>query len=242
MPNAQFSKFNNLGLLRATRQIERGEEITFSYLHHDIHLDHPTKKCETLAGYGVTCSCLICRAEERDGAQVLARRVEYANKVERLRKTLAGRKVFREEYITVLAMEERALRATYQPAIYDRGALVPKHQLAPTEGYMLTAYMQKGNIVEGKRYAFRFLYHLGLVLDIEKQQDGWYQLIVDRSHVMLPDNMAHNIVSSLDWLAAAYTANPDYLYVSLALSDLSLEIYTLYHGATQGWLNFLALQ
>lgn len=71
MPNAEKEYIGDLMVLRATRPISIGEEITHSY---DASSDYDARTAALMNTWGFTCSCMLCEAEREDGTESRKRR------------------------------------------------------------------------------------------------------------------------------------------------------------------------
>ncbi|KHN95822.1 TPR domain-containing protein [Metarhizium album ARSEF 1941] len=73
VPNAKKDFVGDLVLLRATRRIAAGEEITHSY---DESSDYDARTAAIQKTWGFKCHCELCGAEEADGPDLRRRRLE----------------------------------------------------------------------------------------------------------------------------------------------------------------------
>ncbi|EOO01123.1 putative tpr domain-containing protein [Phaeoacremonium minimum UCRPA7] len=73
VPNAKKDHVGDLLIIRATRKIAAGEEITHSY---DESSDYEARTASLQRTWGFKCRCALCAAEEADGADVRAKRME----------------------------------------------------------------------------------------------------------------------------------------------------------------------
>lgn len=69
--NATKEHAGDLMILRAVRDIKKGEEIFHAY---DVHPDHDTRQENLMTTWGFHCACALCKAEESDGAAVRKKR------------------------------------------------------------------------------------------------------------------------------------------------------------------------
>ena len=73
IPNAKKESVGDLMVLRATRPIGIGEEITHSY---DESSDYDARTAALMNTWGFTCTCALCIAEKADSPAVRKRRQE----------------------------------------------------------------------------------------------------------------------------------------------------------------------
>jgi tetratricopeptide (TPR) repeat protein len=77
--NAKKDYFGDMMLLRATRAIRKGEEITHSY---DESSDFDARAAALQRTWGFKCRCALCAAEQADALEVRKRRADIAAKVD----------------------------------------------------------------------------------------------------------------------------------------------------------------
>jgi tetratricopeptide (TPR) repeat protein len=76
VPNAKKDYVGDLMLLRATRRINAGEEITHGY---DESSDYDARTAALDRTWGFKCKCALCAAEEADGSALRKQRLELQN-------------------------------------------------------------------------------------------------------------------------------------------------------------------
>lgn len=76
VPNTKVDYVGDLMLLRATRRISAGEEITHSY---DQSSDYDARTAALDRTWGFKCHCVLCAAEEADGPALRTTRRELEN-------------------------------------------------------------------------------------------------------------------------------------------------------------------
>ncbi|KUJ15993.1 SET domain-containing protein, partial [Mollisia scopiformis] len=74
--NAKKESMGDFMVLRATRAIAAGEEITHSY---DSSSDYDARSAELMKTWGFTCDCALCTAEKNDSPAVRKKRRELEN-------------------------------------------------------------------------------------------------------------------------------------------------------------------
>ncbi|KID84328.1 TPR domain-containing protein [Metarhizium guizhouense ARSEF 977] len=79
--NAKKDYVGDLMLLRATRRIATGEEITHSY---DESSDYDSRTAAIQRTWGFKCHCALCAAEEADGPALRKQRLELENEANAL--------------------------------------------------------------------------------------------------------------------------------------------------------------
>jgi len=81
LPNSEKEYTGDLMLLRATRPIACGEEITHAY---DLSSDYDARMDALMRTWGFKCDCKLCVAEEGDSAAVRKRRTELESEANAL--------------------------------------------------------------------------------------------------------------------------------------------------------------
>ncbi|KAK5124777.1 hypothetical protein LTR85_001490 [Meristemomyces frigidus] len=81
LSNASKDHVGDLMILRATRPISAGEEITHSY---DESIDYDARSAALMNTWGFTCTCVLCVAEEADEPALRKKRRELANEADAL--------------------------------------------------------------------------------------------------------------------------------------------------------------
>ncbi|KAK4539612.1 hypothetical protein LTR36_010495 [Oleoguttula mirabilis] len=79
LSNTNKDHVGDLMILRASRPIAAGEEITHSY---DESADYDARVAALENTWGFTCTCALCGAERADGAEVRKKRRELADEAE----------------------------------------------------------------------------------------------------------------------------------------------------------------
>jgi hypothetical protein len=150
--------------LRATRDIEPGEELTHQYIAPEIDIDDRQKKYE--GTWGFKCDCQLC---EVDGAVPAEKRRQRLQKFEEL-KSLVMKLGERGTTITSLKKIGRGLReleATYSPPEgADLYARLPRLALIHPTLFLTEAWRGIGNLDKTIEYSKRLLRNFGLITDI----------------------------------------------------------------------------
>jgi tetratricopeptide (TPR) repeat protein len=81
IPNAEKESIGDLMVLRATRPIGAGEEITHSY---DESSDYDARATALMNTWGFTCNCALCIAEKADSPTLRKKRRELESEVNAL--------------------------------------------------------------------------------------------------------------------------------------------------------------
>lgn len=84
IPNADRSFIGDMMIIRATRGIKAGEEISLSYLVPEHSYQERRKR---LSHYGFECDCPLCEVEKSVPAQVLSKRATLVDEINQLLST-----------------------------------------------------------------------------------------------------------------------------------------------------------
>ena len=72
IPNAEPSVIGDLMVIKATRDIKKGEEITISYFND---IDHKTRTRKIKSSWGFDCTCELCTAEAATSPEDMEERI-----------------------------------------------------------------------------------------------------------------------------------------------------------------------
>ena len=153
LPNASRAFLGDLLILRACRDIKKGEHVSVSHVNSSIPL--PERKAELTQPPGTPCDCAFCVIEEKEGQRMRQRRVDLVQKVKALSerappqslRTDAGRDeknspsndVVRE-VVTEVSKICDELEATYSQPAY----LAPRFPLLEPLSYLFSCYLYLG--------------------------------------------------------------------------------------------------
>lgn len=132
VPNAKKEYVGDLMVLRASRRIAAGEEITHSY---DESTDYDVRTAALDRTWGFKCHCALCAAEEMDGPALRKRRQGLENEVNAFvqRENASGAR-------KILVLKAKRLRQslidTYDPERYEG---LPRRALLGIEQWLQAA-------------------------------------------------------------------------------------------------------
>jgi hypothetical protein len=114
VPNAKKDYVGDLMLLRATRRINAGEEITHGY---DESSDYDARTAALDRTWGFKCKCALCAAEEADGSALRKQRLELQNEANAL---IQGENPSQASRLTINRAKrlQQALKDTYNEKRY----------------------------------------------------------------------------------------------------------------------------
>ncbi|OAQ59351.1 TPR domain-containing protein [Pochonia chlamydosporia 170] len=132
VPNAKKDYVGDLMLLRATRRIALGDEITHSY---DETSDYDTRTAAINKTWGFNCRCALCQAEEADGPALRKQRFELEKQASELIQKASPTEV---KKITVNKAKrlQQSLKDTYNDKRYKG---LPRRALGGIEQWLQAA-------------------------------------------------------------------------------------------------------
>lgn len=153
LPNAARTFLGDVLVLRACRDIKRGETLSISHINPAFPLDE--RRAELERASGVRCECKFCVIEEKEGSAMRQRRVDLVQRVKELSerapaetlRTDAGRDeasspddaVVREVAKEVASACD-ALEATFAHPARDQ----PRFPLLEPLAYLFACYLYQG--------------------------------------------------------------------------------------------------
>lgn len=165
LPNTVRTFIGDVHFLRATRDIEAGEELTHQYISPEIDIDDRQKKYS--GTWGFRCDCKLC---EVDGSVPEERRKKRLQNFEDL-KNLVMKLGERGTTITSLKKIARGLREL--EALYsgqdeeERYARIPRLGLVHPTLFLTEAWRGVGNLDRTVEYARKLLRNFGVLTDVE---------------------------------------------------------------------------
>ncbi|KAF4627530.1 hypothetical protein G7Y89_g10624 [Cudoniella acicularis] len=115
IPNAKKEYMGDLMVLRATRPISAGEEITHSY---DKSSDYDARNAALMKTWGFTCTCALCIAEKADGPALRKKRYELESEANAL---VERDEAARAKRLSILKARrlDQSINSTYDDKIYN---------------------------------------------------------------------------------------------------------------------------
>jgi hypothetical protein len=133
--NARRSFIGDMMIVRATRDLEPGTEITFWY---QIPEGDPKKLQEKLSNWQFTCTCAICDNDKETGAAVFA---ERAKLMKELKRAFGQAPPHTAKLSKVVRLLE-SLKNTYSRPMDE----VPRLMLWDPQALLMRIYMSEGNV------------------------------------------------------------------------------------------------
>jgi hypothetical protein len=214
--------------MRATRDIEPGEEITNQYISPDLDIDERQEKYR--ATWGFECDCEICVV---DGSVSKAIRKERTRQFEEL-KSMVMRLNERGTTITSIKKIARGLRELeklYTPLEEGRSdtyAELPRLALVHPTLFLTEAWRTVKNVDKTIEYALKLLRNFGIVISVE---EGRFEVLHNSGMVNV------ETVRALRYLSEAYTAKGE-VKLAKQCMDLAHVWFTVITGSPVGAEDF----
>lgn len=217
--NASRSFIGDMMILRATKHIPKGAEITIAYLMPEVIASDDQKKL--VETWGFRCDCLLCRTKPETTVSCQAL-------VEESIEFLTSHDIFR----SLSVVRPRQIRqAESLAAALDREYSSALHLQLPCLGmpvvqlWLCQIYVLQRNSVQVKRTGSRFLQSRGY--KVEAKHSG---VTLDTEHG-LP---SVEVVNALIYLSEAHKGDENKV-ISHRLRELAKDMYTVLNGSLAGF-------
>lgn len=151
--NARRSFIGDMMIVRATRDLEPGTEVTFWY---QIPEGDPKEMQEKLRNWQFTCTCAICDSEKATGAVVFA---ERAKLMKELKQSFGHAPPHTAKLGKVVRLLE-GLKNTYSRPMNE----VPRLMLWDPQALLMRIYMGEGNVQKALQSFGEVLTLLGFIV------------------------------------------------------------------------------
>lgn len=228
LPNTVRTFIGDVHFLRATRDIEPGEELTHQYISPEIDIEERQKKYG--GTWGFKCDCELC---EVDASVPAERRKKRLEKFEDL-KNVAMKLGERGTTITSLKKIARGLReleALYSaPDEADPYAYLPRLALVHPTLFLTEAWRGMGNLDKTVEYSRKLLRNFGILTEVE---DGRFRVTSNSGFINVEG------VRALKYMAEGYHKKGE-----TALAEQCMEVarvwFVIITGSEVGGDNFFA--
>lgn len=214
--NATRACMGDMMILRATKDIQAGEEILHSYC---IRTDNFLQRKHKLAFYKFECDCALCRVESQVPVLLLKRREQLALAAERLivanqRPTTDASRPVPAATLNDAKSLLTLLDATYNKSLYGD---LPRLSCVALDLWFCEA---EDSVGRGIVTTTRLLRDLGFKLSVKKSQ-----LTIDRANGVSMDQVVHGAMyGSQAWAAAGERG------VAASLLEFAKEMYRVMNG------------
>jgi hypothetical protein len=212
--------------LRATRDIEPGEELTHQYISPEIDIEERQKKYG--GTWGFMCDCRLC---EVDGSVPAERRKQRLEKFEDLKGVVMklGERGTTITSLKKIARGLRELEALYaEPDGTDRYAYLPRLALVHPTLFLTEAWRGVGNLDKTVEFSRKLLRNFGILTDAE---DGRFRVTSNAGFINVEG------VRALKYLAEGYRTKREQ-----AIADQCMEVarvwFVIITGSEVGADNF----
>lgn len=209
-------------VIRATKDINQDEEITFRYKNADVNIDK--FQSDLQESWKFKCSCVLCTAEEKTPEPQRKERIEVSDEIDKFFEADAVNDYERPPRAVITKAEKlRAKMASlYDQELFDR---LPRIALHDLDMWLCTAYGNSGKHSEVRRTALLVLSDLGY--DVKVEQD---RLIINRQN-SIPNRVA---VEAAIYLSASYDHEGQEDLAKQAY-DFAEDMYEILFGSLAGF-------
>ncbi|KAJ4988889.1 TPR domain-containing protein [Stagonosporopsis vannaccii] len=151
--NARRSFIGDMMIVRATRDLEAGEELSFWY---HVPTGEPGKAQKKLANWGFACSCALCADEKATKAAVHGERTKLLNQLGKIFQPSSAQAVNVPNAERLLS----ALNSTYTRPTLE----VPRLRVWDVQAVMTQVYMAQGKVDKALESSQRVLVLLGFTV------------------------------------------------------------------------------
>ncbi|CAI6341510.1 unnamed protein product [Periconia digitata] len=167
LPNAIRTFMGDIRFMRATRDIEAGEEITTQYVSPDIDIDARQEKFRNT--WGFECTCELCTLEGKLGKDTKEARLRHFEELKSMVMKL-GEKGTTVTSIKKIARGVRELEALYTPTGEgepDPYAKFPRLALVHPTLFLTEAWRGVKNYDRMMDCAYKLLRNFGIIVSVE---------------------------------------------------------------------------
>ncbi|KXS94311.1 hypothetical protein AC578_10818 [Pseudocercospora eumusae] len=160
IPNAEPSVIGDLMVIKATREIKKGEEITISYVND---IDYKSRSRKIKSSWGFDCSCELCTAEAATSSEDMEERIT-------LRDLITEQQLSDSSLDGALEAAESDvddIEATYDEELY---ANLPREDLAHAYVRLHRMHLRQRNFAEARNALHKALEAHNIKLVIRDQE------------------------------------------------------------------------
>lgn len=232
LPNSVRTFIGDIRFMRATRDIEVGEEITNQYISPDIDIEE--RQANYNATWAFQCDCELCVVDGNISENVRKERRRLFEELKGMVMRL-GEKGMTVTSIKKIARALKELEELYTPSKdgeLDAYAKLPRLALVHPTLFLTEAWRNVKNIDKTIDYALKLLRNFGIVVKIE----GSRLDIASNSGMVNVET-----VRALRYLAEAYTSKEE-TELAKQCMDIAHVWYTIITGTSVGAEEFFGSQ
>lgn len=213
VPNAHRCFFGDLMVVRATKEIVPGEEITISY---DTPADYGSED-DLGESWGFKCKCPLCTAEKSAKSKAKQKRSNYLSQA----RSKAGQWEKRSVIVDIRNLV-RETNQTYE-STYPKG--LPRRALEYMHSQLSRMHGHKGNFRDAADSAIEQLRCYGVGVDVKGDT-----LVVDRKFSMSSRNIVSLLIQISNYKGAAGQPR-----IAAEFEKLAREVYMMHNGSMHGY-------
>lgn len=214
--NAHYTFMGDLIIVRATRDIAKGTEITIGY--GKLAPDHTLNRKEMQKGWGFKCECDLCSVEMKTGGRQVSRRKQL---IKETGEVLEDKQKIDNDAFTKAQKLYKQLEATYDKNLFKG---MPRLGLIKLGLWLVTnkKHPSRKSVVDGANEVLR--------------NCGY---IVERRDQTLDIDYTHCLIHSAAIDAAVHAARSSFFLGEHAIDkqyeDLAKRLYVTLHGVLTGY-------
>jgi hypothetical protein len=225
LPNSVRTFLGDLLLVRATRDVLAGEEITAQYVTPDLTFGNRQQKYKVT--WGFECDCRLCKVDVAAGKELERQRMLLFNELRETAQSLCARP-YTVTALKKFAKSLRVLEATYEEGLFDH---LPKLCLVHPTLFLTEAWRTLKVVDKGMDYAKRLLRNFGVEVTVEG----------DEFRVMENSGLINvECVRALKYLAEGYTTKSKHEIAS-SITTTARTWFRIITGTDVGSEEFLRM-
>ncbi|KAF2749340.1 SET domain-containing protein [Sporormia fimetaria CBS 119925] len=194
VPNTVRTFLGDIHFLRATRDIEAGEELMQQYVAPEIDIEERQKTFE--ATWSFRCDCKLCEADGAVSQEIRKQRVVKFEELKSAVLKLGKSGKMTNTSIKKVARGLKELEALYTPQEGgDPYAHLPRLALVHPTLFLTEAWRGVGNVEKTTEYALKLLRNFGILTSVE---NGTLEVLGNEGFINVEG------VRALKYLAEAY--------------------------------------
>ncbi|KAK5686857.1 hypothetical protein LTR17_026782 [Elasticomyces elasticus] len=166
LPNATRMFIGDAMVLRATREIAKGEEILHAYVMPSFGFTERRMRMETV--WGFRCDCKLCEADIEESEEARERRACAEEEAGRLANDIVTHLADAAQRSNIIRQAERLyarLKGTFDPALYEG---LPRGGMTPIQAALAQVYCLRGEQSRYKTMIVEAFDCLGWTLSLHK--------------------------------------------------------------------------
>ena len=220
--NAMRSFIGDMMVMRATRDIKKGEEILMPYRLPSV--DHEVTQAELKKIWGFECDCSLCIAEQKTSRDQRQQRARLAGEMTTLLSAnpVSDTQAPNDKKIAQIKKRLGGIESTYDKQAFDNR---PRLALVAPGLWLCQAYHRKGQWNDVDKLALAVLRDLGFVVIITEDK-----IVIQRDYCHLIDEAIRASMFAIRAYQKLERANP-----AKQMEAFAKELYGTLNGTMRGF-------